>query len=210
MPDLTRHRIRGRIEGAILDAAAGAVHAAYGARKAAEIGRMSGTVVELGPGTGVNMRYYAPGTKVIGLEPNPAMHRRLRARAESHAVDLEIRTNGGETIDLPDGSVDAVVATFVLCGVVDQGRVLDEVRRVLRPGGVVFFVEHVAAPLGTWTRRVQRVVRRPHRWMFNGCVVDRDTASALRSAGFDHVVIDEHDAGWTGLYVRHRIVGTAR
>ncbi len=63
---------------------------------------MAGTVVELGPGTGVNMRYYAPGVKVIAIEPNPVMHDPLRAKADEHGVDLEIRTLRGESIDVDD------------------------------------------------------------------------------------------------------------
>ncbi len=209
MGDLARHRIRGWIEARILDASAGQMHARYGARKAEVVGAMRGTVVEIGPGTGNNLRYYAAGTSVIAIEPNPAMHGRLRKHAREHGVDLDIRTSSGEAIGLPDHAADGVVGTLVLCGVDDPDRVLSEVRRVLKPGGTFFFIEHVRAPAGTWTRRIQRLVRRPHRWMFNGCVVDRDTESALRRAGFDRLELAREDAGPAGLYVRHRVVGTA-
>ncbi len=193
----------------ILDAAATSTHASYGAEKSAGIGAMTGTVVELGPGTGVNMRYYAPGTTVIGIEPNPSMHGRLRRRAAEHGVNLEIRSLRGESIDVADERVDGVVGTLVLCGVDDPSLVLQEVLRVLRPGATYFFLEHVVAPEGTMTRNVQRAVRRPHHWLFNGCNVDRDTTSLLRAAGFGAVHVDERDDGVSGLYVRHHIVGTA-
>ena len=170
---------------------------------------MQGTVVEIGPGTGVNMRYYADGVRVIAIEPNPAMHPKLRAQAERSGVDLEIRTLRGEGIDVDDGHADAVVGTLVLCGVDDAHQVMAEVHRVLKPGGTFFFLEHVAAPAGTWTRRIQRVLKRPHRYLFNGCEVDRDTASVLRAAGFGSVELDEVDTGPAGLYARHQIVGTA-
>ena len=70
-------------------------------------------------------------------------------------------------------------------------------------------MEHVAAPEGTKTRQVQAAVKIPHRWMFNGCEVDRDTASLLRDSDFSSVEIDEVDCGVGDLYVRHRIIGQA-
>lgn len=207
--DFERNRIRSKLEAACLDATSGMIHRAYGDRKAEFIGACSGTVVELGPGTGVNMRYYPPTVKVIGIEPNPHMHDRLRAAAAEAGVDLEIRTVRGERVDVPDESADAVVATLVLCGVEDPAAVLAEVRRMLVPGGRFFFMEHVVAPAGSFTRRLQRLVKRPHRWMANGCRVDQDTESLIRKAGFSDVELDRTDDGPAGLYVRHGIIGTA-
>lgn len=207
--DFERARIRSRIEARLLDAGAKQTHVRHGKRKQAVIGAMTGTIVEIGAGTGANMRYYADGVRVIAIEPNPAMHPRLRSQAERHGVDLEIRTLRGEGVDFDDGHADAVVGTLVLCGVDDPRQVLSEVHRVLKRGGTFFFHEHVVAPAGTWTRRVQRVLKRPHRWMFNGCEVDRDTARVLRNAGFDSIEIEEVDVGGDGLYFRHQIIGTA-
>ena len=102
-----------------------------------------------------------------------------------------------------------MVSTLVLCGVRDTGRVLAEVRRVLRPGGTFFFFDHVRAPAGSLTRRVQSIVKRPHRWMFQGCEVDRDTEAQIRSAGFSSVDVETLDAGAGSFYVRHQIIGAA-
>ncbi len=209
MPNLEKQQLRTRLEAAILDASAGGVHDTYGECKQAAIGAMTGTVVELGPGTGANMRYYAPGTKVIGIEPNPGMHDRLRARADEHGVDLEIRTLRGEMIDVDDETADGVVATLVLCGVDDPSQVVSEIQRVLKPGGTFFFLEHVVAPDGTGTRAAQRILKQPHRWLFNGCVVDRDTGSLLEGSGFSSIEIERSDEGPSGLHVRHRVLGTA-
>lgn len=207
--DFARARRRSRFEAWLLDSSAEQIHARHGRRKQAVIGSFTGTVVEIGPGTGVNMRYYGDGVRVIAIEPNPAMHAKLRAQAAQHGVELEIRALRGEDVDVADGQADAVVGTLVLCGVDDAHRVVSEVRRVLRPGGTFFFLEHVAAPHGSGTRRVQRVLKRPHRWLFNGCEIDRDTAGVLRAAGFDSIEVDEVDTGFAGLHVRHQIVGTA-
>lgn len=179
-------------------------------RKQAAIGSMRGTVVEIGPGTGVNMRYYAPGVKVIAVEPNPVMHGRLRAKADEFGVDIEIRKLDGESIDVADGVADGVVGTLLLCGVEDPAQVVREAHRVLKPGCSYFFIEHVASPAGSRNERLQRMLFRPHRWLFNGCEITRDTGSTLRDSEFSDVQITEIDRGRSGTWVRHQIVGLAR
>ncbi|MDZ7674510.1 MAG: class I SAM-dependent methyltransferase [Acidimicrobiales bacterium] len=206
---LRKARARTWIERKVLDGSAAQIHRLHGERKAAAIGALSGTVVEIGPGTGPNMRYYAPGVKLIAIEPNENMHASLRASAARHDVDLEIRTLQGEQLDVGDDEADGVVATLVLCGVDDPAAVLAEIRRVLKPGGTYFFLEHVAADPGTPTRRIQDVMFRPHRWLFNGCETNRDTAASIDAAGFSRVDHDRVDGGLGSLYVKEQLVGTA-
>lgn len=206
--DFTSQPLRGRFEAWLLDATAKGANAQHGPRKREVIGAMEGTVVEIGPGAGANMRYYAVGVQVIGIEPNPAMHERLRANADEHGVDLEIRELRGEQIDVDDQSVDGIVATLVLCGVADQRQVLNEIRRVLRPGGTYFFIEHVAARPGSKMRKVQGVVNGPHSWLLNGCEVNRDTAAVIEAAGFASVEL-ERTVMKPGLYMPDFIIGTA-
>jgi SAM-dependent methyltransferase len=210
VPDLTKQKWRSKFEAWLLDAGADDGHAAWGERKSAIIGSMKGTVVELGPGTGVNMRYYAPGVHVIAIEPNPVMHPKLRAAAETTGVDLEIRQLDGASIDVGDGEADGVVGTLLLCGVDDAEQVIREAHRVLKPGGRYFFIEHVESPDGSRTRQVQRILRRPHRWMFNGCDISCDTATTLRKGPFEPVEIDAVDRGRSALWVRHQIAGVAQ
>ena len=145
MPDFAKQKWRSRFERALLDAGAEGTHEALGDRKQAIIASMTGIVVELGPGTGANMRYYGDGAHVVAIEPNPHMHDRLRAEADEHGVDLEIRSLRGESIDVGDASAGGVVATLLLCGVEDPTSVIAEAHRVLKPGGTYFFVEHVEA-----------------------------------------------------------------
>jgi ubiquinone/menaquinone biosynthesis C-methylase UbiE len=137
------------------------------------------------------------------------MHDRLRRHAAEHDVDIEIRALQGESIDVADGEADGVVGTLLLCGVEDPSMVINEAHRVLKPGGRYFFTEHVRAPDSTWTRRIQRAVRRPHGWLFNGCRTDQDTAALLRDSAFETVEIVEQDRGPGGLYVRYGLIGTA-
>lgn len=209
MPNFEKHKWRSRFERALLDAGAADSHEALGDRKTAVIGSMTGTVVELGPGTGANMRYYADGVHVIAIEPNPHMHEMLSAAAEQYDVDLEIRSLRGESIDVDDGTADGVVGTLLLCGVEDPSSVIAEAHRVLRPGGTYFFLEHVHAPDGSGMRRVQRVVKRPHEWLFNGCRIDQDSGSLLRAGPFDSIDFDEIDRGRAAVWCRDQIIGTA-
>jgi SAM-dependent methyltransferase len=153
---------------------------------------LPGTVVELGAGVGANLRYLRPGSTLIAIEPNPPMHRRLRAAAERRDVRLDLRDSLAERTGLPGQSVDSVISSLVLCTVTDPAEVLAEVRRILRPGGTYRFVEHVAAPAGTPTRALQGALRRPWAWTFEGCSCERDLAGLLRTAGFARVDIEPY------------------
>ena len=152
-------------------------------------GLSPGVVVELGAGVGGNLDHLAPGSSLIAVEPNLAMHDGLRRRAAERGIGVEIITAGAESIPLPDASVDEVICSLVLCTVEDQQMVLDEVRRILRPGGRFRFVEHVAAPRWSPRRWMQHVLRRPWSWIYEGCDLCRDTGQAVEMAGFAQLEI---------------------
>lgn len=162
----------------------------YGSRKRAVFSLLPSTVVEIGAGTGANFRYYAPRTRVIAVEPNPAMHAPLAANAARWNIELEIRSLRGEEMDLPDGSVEAVVGTLVLCTVQDPLQVLSEVLRVLQPGGRYIFLEHVAAATGSSLRGLQNLLQKPWHWITEGCHLNRDTHRLLQEIGFTRVDMD--------------------
>ncbi|NNL67973.1 MAG: class I SAM-dependent methyltransferase [Myxococcales bacterium] len=200
--------IRGRFHAWFLSATADALEKLHGERKRALFAGLSGTIVELGPGTGANCRHYPKGATVIGIEPNLRMHGPLAASAREHGVDLEIRGLKGERLDVASDSVDAVVCTLVLCSVDDPAAVLAEARRVLKPGGRFVFIEHVADPPGSWLRRLQDLVQPPWTWCFEGCRPNRDTASALEAAGFSRVEIDAFRVRSPFVHVAPHIAGT--
>ena len=148
-----------------------------------------GTIVEIGPGIGANFEYLPTGSTLVAIEPNRAMHAGLVARATQRVVRLELHAAPAEHLPLPDETVDDVLCSLVLCTVDDPEAVLAEIRRVLRPGGRLRFVEHVAASPWSPRRWLQHTVRRPWRWIYEGCDVCRDTASSIEAAGFSTVEI---------------------
>jgi SAM-dependent methyltransferase len=121
----------------------------------------------------------------------PYIERSLRPH-KRRGVRLDLRDSLAERTGLPGRSVDSVISSLVLCTVTDPADVLAEIRRILRPGGTFRFVEHVAARPGTPTRTVQRMLRRPWAWTFEGCSCERDLAGVVRAAGFARVDIEPY------------------
>lgn len=148
------------------------------------VGRVRGRMLEIGAGEGENFGALHPDVSWLGLEPDPPRRAELATRAREWGHAAEPFDAKAEAIPLPDGSVDAVVGTYVLCSVGDLAAALAEVRRVLAPGGRVVFIDHVVAPPRTAKRFVQRVATPLSARFCHGCHWDRDTAQALADAGF--------------------------
>ncbi|CAN5643162.1 class I SAM-dependent methyltransferase [soil metagenome] len=145
---------------------------------------LSGRVVEVGAGNGLNFAYYPPEvTEVIAVEPEP--HLRGIAERAAAVVSVAVRVVDGtaERLPLESGMFDAGVASLVLCSVADQRQALGELSRVLRPGGQLRFYEHVrsADPRYARMQRAADVVW-PH--LAGGCHTSHDTVAAIRAAGF--------------------------
>jgi ubiquinone/menaquinone biosynthesis C-methylase UbiE len=202
---MTDHPARGRFNAWLLDALDRYMHRNYVDIKSALLRRAPSVVVELGPGTGANLRYLTPGTRLIAIEPNRHMHPLLRRRAKQFGIDLDLRGLAAEQLDLPSASVDFVFGSLVLCTVGDPERVISEVRRVLKPGGQFACVEHVEAPAGSGVHRIQRAIRRPWRWVFEGCDLCRDTGATLQSSGFSTVAVTPLVLPRMFLPIRHQI-----
>lgn len=157
----------------------------YEALKRELIGALTGTVLEIGAGRGANLSTLTRATHWIGLEPSGARRRKLRQACGSFAGSTEVAAGRAERLPLGDASVDAVLATIVLCSVSDQDRALAEVVRVLRPGGVFVFFEHVAPPPRTWSSRAARLWAPLSRTFDHGCDPTRRTWEALDRSGLD-------------------------
>jgi SAM-dependent methyltransferase len=143
-----------------------------------------GVVVEIGASVGANLGWIPRGTDLFAVEPNLRMHERLRRRCDAAGVRLHLIPARAELIPLPDGSADDVLCSLVLCTVEDPVAVIDEARRILKPGGRFRFVEHVDAGPRTPRGWVQRAVSRPWGWVFEGCDPHRGTDRMLEAAGF--------------------------
>ena len=148
-------------------------------------GGAKGRVLELGAGTGLNFEYYdAQATEVIATEPDPYMLERAERRAERAERPIVLHQAPAERLPFGDGTFDTVVSTLVLCSVDDPVRALREVRRVLKPSGELRFYEHVRfehAFGAFW----QDVIAPIWGWFSAGCHPNRDTAAAMREAGFE-------------------------
>jgi ubiquinone/menaquinone biosynthesis C-methylase UbiE len=146
---------------------------------------LSGRVVEVGAGSGISFAYYPRSvSELIAMEPERALRGRAVQAAERAPIAVQVRDGLAEHIPLPDASVDAVVFAGVLCSVADPRRVIDEARRVLRPGGELRFYEHVIAR-NARLRGLQRLLDATF-WpsLFGGCRTTRDTESTLVAGGF--------------------------
>jgi len=163
---------------------------AYGPRKKDLFDGLSGTVLEIGPGSGINFRYYPEGAHVVAVEPNRYLHPYLRQAAARYHLHLELHGALAETLTLRDDSIETAVSTLVLCSVTRPAEVLSEIRRVLKPGGLFLFLEHVAAPENSRTLSAQHAVRPLWGWLFDGCRPDRKTPGYLEQAGFSDLHID--------------------
>jgi SAM-dependent methyltransferase len=167
---------------------------------------LTGTVLEIGPGTGANLRYLNPArVSWIGVEPNPFMQAYLHEEANRLGMPIEIRIPTGETLPVADESVDTVISTLVLCCVNSQHRALQEVLRVLKPGGRLLFIEHVAAPRGSWLRRMQNLLTPLWKRLGDGCHPNRETGVEVEGAGFENVECEKITA--PTLVVSPQIVG---
>ena len=147
---------------------------------------LGGRVLEVGSGDGRSFEHYPPTVSaLLAVEPDPTARESAAERARGAAVPIEIVDGVAERLPAEDGSVDAVVIMGVLCSVGDPARVLQELRRVLRPGGELRFWEHVRSRhvlFRTFQRGVDRLF-----WTraLGGCETTRDTEAAIRAAGFE-------------------------
>jgi SAM-dependent methyltransferase len=151
---------------------------------------LSGRVVEIGFGSGLNVDHY-PSTveKVFAVEPSATAFRIAQKRIGGSPVAVELVGLDGQSIPLPDDSCDDALCTFALCTIPDADAALAEVRRVLRPGGRFHFLEHGLAPdpgVAAWQRRIEPFQCR----LADGCHLTRDPVSLVRGAGF---VLDDVD-----------------
>lgn len=168
------------------------------------IGQATGSVLEIGAGNGANLTLYPEGVSLTFLDPNPHMLRYLDENAAKLGINgYQTVQAPAESIPFPDDCFDTVVATHVLCSVADLPSALSEIRRVLRPGGRFFFLEHVSASPDTSAHRLQKFLNPAWKVVGDGCHLTRDTGQAVRMAGFDKVEVTDYAADYPSIISPH-------
>ncbi|WP_030197078.1 class I SAM-dependent methyltransferase [Streptomyces sp. NRRL S-87] len=153
---------------------------------------LAGEVVEIGFGTGHNVPFYPPEvTAVSAVEPSEVSWRLAADRVRVSTVPVQRAGLDGQYLPFEDGSFDAALSTWTLCTIPDPDAALRELRRVLRPGGTLHFLEHGLAPaedegVRRWQRRLEPLNKR----LFGGCHLTRPHDQLLRAAGFTIASLD--------------------
>jgi ubiquinone/menaquinone biosynthesis C-methylase UbiE len=168
----------------------------------------SGDVLEIGGGTGANLGYYGAAVKSLTVtEPEPPMLKRLQRKAHEQNSQATVLRAPAEDLPFEDASFDTVVSTLVLCGVDDQPRAVRELRRVLRPGGRLIFIEHVRSDDPRTAKRQDRM--NPLNRFLVCCDCNRPTLDTIRSTGFDVTELEQTELPKAPPFVRPLIIGTA-
>jgi len=145
-----------------------------------------GRVLEVGMGSGLNLEFYNRDQvdMVYGLEPSEGMRRKAIPNIDRSPVSVEWLSLPGEQIPLPDESIDTVLLTFTLCTIPDWRKALEQMKRVLKPGGDLLFLEHGEAPHEA-TRKWQNRITPAWKKVAGGCHLNRHIADLITHAGFE-------------------------
>lgn len=202
--------MRERLFAAVYDPLSARTEKKFGADLKRELlANARGRVLEIGVGTGLSFAHYPAVEELVGVDPSEPMLRRARRRATELASDVTLVEAPAEALPFEDKSFDTVVSLAVLCTVDDPSRVLQEIRRVLRPGGRLVFLEHVRSSepgLAQWQDRLER----PWGWIAGGCHPNRQTLEAIEGAGFEVVELERKDLPDIPRLVRPNVLGVAR
>ena len=157
----------------------------------------AGRVLEVGIGTGRNLPCYRPGVHLTGVELSPGMLTRTAARAEALHRTVDLHVADAQQLPFPDASFDTVTATLTLCSIPDDQAAVRQMARVLRPGGQLLLLDHVASPLRP-VATAQRLLD-PLLVRLAGDHLLREPDHAVRAAG---LVIDELTRSKLGIVAR--------
>jgi ubiquinone/menaquinone biosynthesis C-methylase UbiE len=183
-----------------------------GERRDEILSGLSGRVVEIGAGNGMNFRHYpATVVEVVALEPEPFLRGKAEAAARSAPARVTVHPGVAYPLPFDDGAFDAAVASLVLCTVPDPDAALAELRRVLKPGGELRFLEHVRAPQPR-KARVQQRLDSSGLWprISGGCHCARDTARVIEAAGLRIDRIRSVAVGPAWMHTNPHVLGVAR
>jgi ubiquinone/menaquinone biosynthesis C-methylase UbiE len=189
---------------------AGSEKAVLRGRREALVSRATGDVLEVGGGTGANLPFYGAGVdELVITEPEEPMARRLERKLAGYSLPARVVRAPAEDLPLEDASFDFIVSTLVLCTVDDPVRALAEIRRLLKPGGQLIFLEHVRSDdpgLARWQDRLHGLQVR----LAYGCHCNRRTLENIEHAGFTVEELEHDRMRKAPPIVRPLIAGLAR
>ena len=208
MTDEVHHPIFARI----FDLLSGSMEKEVGVHRDELLAGLSGRVLEVGAGNGMNFGHYpATVTEVVALEPEPYLRERADAAARHAPVPVTVRDGVAHPLPARDDEFDAAVVSLVLCSVQDPDHAVAELRRVVKPGGELRFLEHVRSSRPR-KARLEEALDRSGVWplMAGGCHCARDTIATLQRNGFAIDRLRRMDVGPSMLHTNPHVLGAAR
>jgi SAM-dependent methyltransferase len=171
---------------------------------------LAGDVVEIGFGSGLNIPFYPPAvTRVAAVEPADVGWKLAGRRVGATTIPVQRSGLDGQSLPFPDDRFDAALSTWTMCTIPDVTAALGELRRVLKPGGTLHFVEHGLAPderVRHWQHRLEPVQKR----LFGGCHLTRPIVDLLTSAGFSITELDVYYEKGAPKFVGANSLGVAQ
>lgn len=172
------------------------------------LANVTGEVLEIGFGTGLNLSYYPENIhKLVAIDANPGVHTLAQKRVQKSHITVDNRVLNGESLPMADNTFDSVVSTWTLCSIAKVEQALQEIYRVLKPGGKFFFVEHGLSKepqVQVWQNRLNPI----QKVIGDGCHLNRNIRQLIEKQ-FDTVTLKEFYAEKTPKFVGYLYQGVA-
>jgi SAM-dependent methyltransferase len=196
----------------VFDRLSGSMEKEVGVHRDELVAGLSGRVVEIGAGNGMNFGHYPHTvTQILAFEPEDYLREKARDAARGAPVPVTVEDAPAYPLPLDDGAVDAAVASLVLCSVPDPVAAVAELRRVVRPGGELRFLEHVRSSRPR-KARMQQALDESGVWpkLGAGCHCSRDTLRLIVDSGFTVQRVRRLDVGPAFIHTNPHVLGAAR